>query len=57
MDPIPNGTMDRNIFNRSMHSMSDENANAVKNPALLNPLQEIGNSSSYRMRTMLEPYV
>ena len=48
MDSNPNAVVDRNVFKRSIRAVGDENANAVKKPALVNPLQEVGNAGSYR---------
>lgn len=48
MDSNSNAVVDRNVFKRSIRAVGDENANAVKKPALVNPLQEVGNAASYR---------
>lgn len=48
MDSNSNAVVDRNVFKRSIRAVGDENANAVKKPALVNPLQEVGNAAPYR---------
>lgn len=48
MDSNSNAVVDRNVFKRSIRAVGDENANAVKKPALVNPLQEVENAAPYR---------